>query len=127
LLQKAVQRDIQGILAEQNITELYRILTNPVAMTGNALTPNQVQSLLTTVYLSGSFEILYPNFSTINRLLNLAVAGNITSAKIFDLRLAAIALEFQVDHFVTYNLRDFQLIDTLNAIDPPTLLTLLAP
>lgn len=125
LLLQAFQQNVQGVLAEQNIIELYRILTNSVAMTGNALTPDQAQTLLTTTYLTGIFEIIYPNFSTIERLLDLAVTRNITSAKIFDLRLAAIAIESQIDHFATYNLRDFQSISHLNAIDPPTLLSLL--
>lgn len=127
LLLQAFQQNIQGVLAEQNIIELYRILTNRVAMTSNALTPTQAQALITTTYFNENFEIIYPNASTIERLLNLAVSRNITSAKIFDLRLAAIALESHIDHFATYNLRDFQRIDQLNAIDPQNLLTLLAP
>ncbi|MEQ9236354.1 type II toxin-antitoxin system VapC family toxin [Coleofasciculus sp. E2-BRE-01] len=32
LLKMAVDNKIQGVLAEQNIIELYRILTNPTAM-----------------------------------------------------------------------------------------------
>ncbi|MBD1847115.1 PIN domain-containing protein [Cyanobacteria bacterium FACHB-63] len=125
LLLQAFQQNIQGVLAEQNIIELYRILTNPVAMTGNALTPQQAQTLIKSTYLNGNFEVIYPNFSTIDRLLDLAVIRNITSAKIFDLRLAALVLESQIDHFATYNLRDFQQINDLNAIDPPSLLALL--
>ncbi|MEP0916127.1 PIN domain-containing protein [Leptolyngbya sp. DQ-M1] len=125
LLLQAFQQNIQGVLAEQNIIELYRILTNSVAMTGNALTPQQAQTLIKSTYLNGSFEVIYPNFSTIDRLLDLAVIRNITSAKIFDLRLAALVLESQIDHFATYNLRDFQQINHLNAIDPPSLLALL--
>ena len=126
LLLQVFQKNVQGLLAEQNIVELYRMLTNQVAMTGNALTPQQAQTLIKTTYLNGIFEIIYPDFSTLDLLLNLAVTRNTTSAKIFDLRLAALGLEAQTDHFATYNLRDFQQIDHLNAIDPPTLLTLLS-
>ncbi|KAM3099971.1 type II toxin-antitoxin system VapC family toxin [Phormidesmis sp. 146-35] len=125
LLLQVFQHKIQGVIAEQNIIELYRIVTNPVAMTGNSLTPKQAQTLLTTTYLNGIFEILYPNSSTIVQILNLAVIGNITSAKIFDLRLAALALEANVSHLATYNLKDFQKISHLSAIAPPTLLTML--
>lgn len=39
LLLQVFQCNIQGVLAEQNIIELYRILTNPIAMTGNSLSP----------------------------------------------------------------------------------------
>ncbi|MBW4470695.1 MAG: hypothetical protein KME45_09850 [Stenomitos rutilans HA7619-LM2] len=41
LLEAAFQQSIQGIIAEQNIVELYRVLTNPAAMTGSPLTPSE--------------------------------------------------------------------------------------
>jgi hypothetical protein len=48
----------------------------------------------------------------------MAVQKSITSAKIFDLRLAIIALSAQVDFFVTFNLQDFKAINGLTAASP---------
>ena len=45
LLKLAIENHIQGALAEQNIVELYRILTNSVAMKGTPLTPLQTIDL----------------------------------------------------------------------------------
>ena len=54
LLKMALENQIQGVIAEQNIIELYRILTLPAAMKGTPLTPGQTQDLIRGTYLSGS-------------------------------------------------------------------------
>ncbi|CAC5342035.1 MULTISPECIES: type II toxin-antitoxin system VapC family toxin [Planktothrix] len=92
LLKLAIENQIQGILAEQNIIELYRILTNSVAMKGTPLTPLQTNNLINSIYLNGNFEILYPTKLTVEKVLELAVNNNVTSAKIFDIRLVALML-----------------------------------
>ncbi|PSB28495.1 type II toxin-antitoxin system VapC family toxin [Stenomitos frigidus] len=122
LLEAAFQQSIQGIIAEQNIVELYRVLTNPIAMTGSPLTPSQASELIAGTYLSGTFEILYPTLATIEKTLELAVSRQITSAKIFDLRLAALASEAAIDYFATYNIRDFRGISGLPTMLPQDIL-----
>ena len=54
LLKMALENQIQGVIAEQNIIELYRILTLPAAMKGTPLTPGQTQDLIRGTYLSGA-------------------------------------------------------------------------
>jgi predicted nucleic acid-binding protein len=125
LITKVFEGNMHGIVAEQNIIELYRILTNPVAMRKKPLKPEQAQELLTGTYLSGVFEIVYPTNSTIHQTLGLAVTRNITSAKIFDLRIAALVLAIGVDHLATYNLSDYQNIEGLRATTPQQLLAVL--
>jgi hypothetical protein len=105
--------EFQGVVAEQNLIELYRILTNPVAMRGNPLSPSQTNSLIQNIYLVGPFEVMYPTQEAIQKALELAVSRNVTSAKIFDLRLASIALAAQISYLVTYNITDFEGIDGL--------------
>lgn len=72
LLTKALAGKVKGVVAEQNIIELYRILTNSVAMS-NPLTSPQAKYLLETTYLSGIFEIIYPTRATIDKVLQLAI------------------------------------------------------
>ena len=122
LLSKVFESKIQGILAEQNIIELYRILTNPTAMIGKSLVPNQARDLLNFTYLSGTFEIHYPSLSTIDKTLNLAVKNAIRSAKVFDIRIAVIAQDAKVDHLATYNIKDYKNIDNLSPMTPTQLL-----
>ncbi|MBW4579270.1 MAG: type II toxin-antitoxin system VapC family toxin [Tildeniella nuda ZEHNDER 1965/U140] len=127
LLETAFQQGVQGIIAEQTIVELYRVLTNPVAMTGSPLTPSQANQLIAGTYLSGTFEILYPTLATIKKTLELAVSRQITSAKIFDLRLSALASEAAIDYFATYNMRDFQGISDLPTMLPHDVLAIIQP
>lgn len=127
LLEAAFQQSVQGIVAEQNIVELYRVLTNPVAMTDSPLTPSQASALITETYLSGNFEILFPTTSSIATTLELAVARTITSAKIFDLQLAALASEAAIDYFATYNIRDFRGISALPTMRPQDILAVIQP
>ena len=125
LLKMAVENQVQGIIAEQNIIELYRILTNPTAMKGNALTASQARDLIDGTYLGGAFQIVYPTRSSLDRVLQLAVSCNFVSARIFDIRLAALILDANVDYFATYNISDFQGITGLNPLPPEQILAAL--
>lgn len=122
LLQMVFDGKVQGIIAEQNIIETYRILTNTTAMKGNALTASEARDLIAGTYLGGAFEILYPNRSSVDRVLQLAVNGNFISARIFDIRLAALILDTGVDFFTTYNISHFQGIPGLNPMTPAQIL-----
>lgn len=118
LLNAVLVGQLHGVLADQNLLELYRILTNPVAMKNNPLSAAQAKSLIDNTYLNGSFQIVYPTEAVLHQALELAVQKNVTSAKIFDLRLAAIALAAQVNLLVTFNLQDFAGIDGLTPLLP---------
>ena len=122
LLQLAFSGEVRGIIAEQNIIELYRVLTNPVAMRKKPLTSLQAANLISQTYRSGIFEIVYPNGFTTDKVLQLAIDGNVTSAKIFDTRLAAMILHTDIDYFATYNVRHFQEIEGLNPLPPEQIL-----
>ena len=61
-------------------------------MKGTPLTPLQTNNLINSIYLNGNFEILYPTKLTVEKVLELAVNNNVTSAKIFDIRLVALML-----------------------------------
>jgi predicted nucleic acid-binding protein len=118
LLTAAIAGQFQAVLAEHNLLELYRILTNPVAMKNKPLTPVQAKELIENTYLNGPFQIVYSTQTILQQVLALAVQKNITSAKIFDLRLAAIALSEQVGIFATFNAQDFMGINGLTALSP---------
>lgn len=125
LLELAINHTVQGILAEQNIVELYRVLTNSVAMKGKSLTPIEVTNLLNEVYLNGNFEILYPTPFTLKQVLKLATINNINSAQIFDIRLVALMLNQNINYLATYNTRHFQEISNINPLKPSQILSLI--
>jgi predicted nucleic acid-binding protein len=125
LLKLAIENQIQGVLAEQNIIELYRILTNSVAMKGTALNPLQTNDLINSTYFNGNFEILYPTKFTVKKVLELAVKNNIISAQIFDIRLVALILDHNIDYLATYNINHFQGISDINPLKPPEILNII--
>jgi predicted nucleic acid-binding protein len=124
LLTMVFENLLKGVIAEQNLIELYRILTNPLAMRGRSLSASQAKQLIQSTYLTENFELVYPTKETIQKTLELAVQKNIISAKIFDLRLAAVALSTPINYFVTYNIRDFMEIDDLTVLLPQEIFAL---
>jgi predicted nucleic acid-binding protein len=60
LLDLALRKEITAIISEQNIIELYRILTNPSAMREKPLSPSEAKSLIEETYLSGNLRVVYP-------------------------------------------------------------------
>ncbi len=118
LLDLVINNEIRGIISEQNILELYRILTNPSAMRGKPLSPAEVKSLLEETYLSGKFKIVYPTKDTLKRTIDIAHLKKISSARIFDIRLYAQALRYKPTYFVTYNIDDFKNLDDLTLKTP---------
>ncbi|MGK7940427.1 MAG: hypothetical protein AB4062_09835 [Crocosphaera sp.] len=75
--------------------------------------------------MNDNFEILYPTTSTIKKILELAVDNNITSAKIFDIRLAALCLEKNIDYLATYNTNHFESISEINSLKPPEIIKII--
>jgi predicted nucleic acid-binding protein len=122
LLTKIIERLWQGVIAEQTLIELYRILTNRTAMRNDPLSAAQAHRLIYDVYWGEQFQIIYPTELTLQKTLKLASQRNIVSAKIFDLRLAAVALSAKIDCFATYNVKDFQDIENLTVATPQQIL-----
>ncbi len=125
LLKLVIENQIQGVLAEQNIIELYRVLTNSVAMKGMALTPLQTSDLINSIYLNGDFEIIYPTKFTLKKVLELALTQNIISAQIFDIRLVALILDHNIDYLATCNINHFRGISGINSLKPSEILNII--
>ena len=107
LLDLAIEREVSAFLAEQNLMELYRIVTSSVAMQGRPLTSLEAKSLIEETYLTGAFRILYPSRAVFEKTMQLAVERGAVSARIFDLRLAAHAIVAGIPTIVTHNTSHF--------------------
>jgi predicted nucleic acid-binding protein len=112
LLDLAIEREVSTALAEQNLMELYRILTSSVAMQGHPLTSREAKDLIDETYLRGAFRILYPARAVLEKTLQLAVERGAVSARIFDLRLAAHAIVTGIPTIATYNTSHFVGLET---------------
>lgn len=113
LLDLAIEREVSAVLAEQNLMELYRVVTSSVAMQGRPLTSLEAKSLIEETYLTGAFRILYPTRAVLEKTLQLAAERGVVSARIFDLRLAAHAIVAGISTIATYNTSHFLGLGTL--------------
>jgi hypothetical protein len=112
LLDLAIEREVSGFLAEQNLMELYRIVTSAVAMRGRPLSSLEAKSLIEETYLSGAFRLLYPTRAVLEKTLQLAAERGAVSARIFDLRLEAHAMVAGIPTIVTHNTAHFSGLGT---------------
>ncbi|MBF0519091.1 MAG: PIN domain-containing protein [Nitrospirae bacterium] len=108
LLDLSLSKEISGIISEQNIMELYRVLTNAAAMSGKPLSPSEAKALIQGTYLSGELKVVYPSNDTLIKTLEIVSRRRLTSARIFDVRLYVQALQNRPDYFITYNTGDFK-------------------
>ncbi|MEW6235730.1 MAG: PIN domain-containing protein [Candidatus Omnitrophota bacterium] len=115
---------VTGVVSEQNLLELYRVLTHPAAMSHLPFEPEQAASLIRRVYLEDAFEVVYTNRSVLQRCLELIVQHHVVTAKVFDMRLAAQVLESRVDYLATYNIGDFKGIQGIDSKTPKEILAL---
>lgn len=122
LLDLALNKEIAGIIAEQNIMELYRILTNTTAMSGKPLSPSEARALIEQTYLSGKLKIAYPTKETLKKSIELAGQKKLSSARIFDVRLYILAMQHKPSYFVTYNTGDFKDLGDLELKTPDAIL-----
>jgi predicted nucleic acid-binding protein len=65
LLTKIIKRLWQGVIAEQTLIELYRILTNRTVMRNAPLSAAQARQLIYDVYWVEQFQIIYLTESTL--------------------------------------------------------------
>jgi predicted nucleic acid-binding protein len=69
LVEMVFQGKIQGIVTEQNMMELYRLLTNQTVMRGKALQPAKAKELISDTYLC-ELNLRYPRNSLSLTTLN---------------------------------------------------------
>jgi predicted nucleic acid-binding protein len=118
LLDLVLGKEISGIISEQNIIELYRVITNETAMSGRPLSPSEAKSLIEETYLSGALKVAYPTKNTLKKTIELAAKKRLSSARVFDVRLYVVAQEQKPTCFVTYDAEDFKNLGDL-AIKTP--------
>lgn len=108
----------QGVIAQQNLLEFYATITNPKRFSP-ALSSSKASHLVQTL-LTSELTVLVPRTETIGWFLTLQ--GQLTHPPrgqgIYDLYLAATALEQGITTILTENVKDFRRIPGIIAINP---------
>ena len=118
LVELALAGAVRGVVAEQNLLELYRVLTDGRAMRGKPLTPEDAAGLVRRTYLSGRIHVALPPADIVDRTLTLARNCGATSLRVFDMRLSAQALASRVDMLVTCDTGDLRGVQGLVVVTP---------
>ncbi len=124
LLDLAFSKKITGIIAEQNIVELYRVLTNPTAMSGKSLSPAEAKTLIEETYLTGELKIVYPSKEVLKQTIEIAGEKKLSSARVFDVRLYVLASQNRPTYFATYDVNDFKNLGSLTLKKPDEIMQL---
>jgi predicted nucleic acid-binding protein len=116
LRDRAASGEIEGCIAAQVLAEFYAIMTDPRRFQP-PLAPAHVRRDLQS-YLSSRLWLILPKETTVSRMLDLLGPRLARGGKIFDLFLAATMLDNGVGTIYTENVRDFEGLDGVEAINP---------
>ena len=119
LLQQAMKGQMKGALAHQNLLEYVAVVTDsrrvehPLSLR---------EAFLNIDIYTASLTLIYPKVTTVSTLQDLSKAKSAPRMKIFDLYLAATALDNGITQICTWNIADFMGIPKIEAVSPEELL-----
>lgn len=116
LRDRAAAGEMDACVAAQVLAEFYAVVTDPRRFQP-ALTPAQAQRDLRS-YLSSSLRIILPKETTLSRMLSMVGSRSVRGGRIFDLFLAATMLDNGVETIYTENVRDFEGLTGIEAVNP---------
>lgn len=116
LRDRAAAGEIEACIAAQVLAEFYAVVTDPHRFQP-PLAPAQIQRDLRS-YLTSRLWLILPRDTTVSRMLELLSSRSVRGGKIFDLFLAATMLDNGVRTIYTENVRDFEGLEGIEAIDP---------
>lgn len=113
---QAAAGEIDACIAAQVLTEFYAVVTDPRRFQP-ALTAAQAHQELRS-YLSSRLRLILPKETTVSRMLSMLGSRSVRGGRIFDIFLAATMLDNGVRTVYTENVRDFEGLDGIEAINP---------
>lgn len=106
-------------IAPQNLVEFFSIVTSPKRVT-KAMTSAEAIALVEELLALPGLTLLAVPPDVVARWLRILRQPSTKGREVFDLQLAATMLGNGVSKLFTYNIADFQGIDGIQAITPPS-------
>jgi len=123
LVKKAMTEELQVFLAHQNFLEYLVIVINP----NRVKNPLSIKEAIRNVnFYTWHLRIIFPKSTTIATLKRLLNQKPVTKGKMFDLYLAATALDNGINHICTWNTSDFKGLSEVEVSTPVEILKKLA-
>lgn len=119
LVEKAMNGEVEAALAHQNLLEYLAVVTDRKRVE-HPLSPEEALVNI-DIYIS-SFHIILPKPTTFALLKRLLKANPVTAGKVFDLYLAATALDNGIARICTWNASDFAGLPQMEALTPEQIL-----
>jgi predicted nucleic acid-binding protein len=115
LFQKIDDGEVEAFISERSLYELLAVFSSPVF--ASKIDPEKIKEYL--LYLTSStFTILYTNEQITKLVWRLFFNLPVRKNRIYDLVLAATAIENELDVIYTKNVKDFENILEVKVVDP---------
>jgi len=112
ILRLCFNKQITGLIAQQNLLELANILINTYK-----ISRTEVIKDINLFVLELNLKVIFPGSKTITTFLKLLKKSK-KEKEVFDLYLAATMIDNQVENILTRNIKDFAGIEEIQAINP---------
>jgi len=119
LLQQAMSGRVKAALAHQNLLEYLAVVTDSRRVEH----PLSLREAFVNIDIyTASLGVIFPKVITVGTLQELSKVKSVTRTKIFDLYLAATALDNGITQICTWNVADFVGIQKIEAVSPEQIL-----
>ena len=119
LLQQAMSGRVKAALAHQNLLEYLAVVTDSRRVEH----PLSLREAFVNIDIyTASLGVIFPKVTTVGTLQELSKVKSVTRTKIFDLYLAATALDNGITQICTWNVADFVGIPKIEAVSPEQIL-----
>jgi predicted nucleic acid-binding protein len=103
-------------ISVQNLAEMYPNLTGPKMSMPDS--PRQAREKITSISALPAIQLLPVTPDVVLKALELCDRYEITRQRYFDMQLVATMIVNRIDTIFTENLRDFQMISEITAVNP---------
>jgi len=118
ILQDALNNKMRVFIADKSLYEFYAIITDPKRVEKPVSAKEAVEAI--NFIKSSDIKIIMPTLNSMNILMELLEKYNIEKQKIFDIVLAAMAIDNHIETILTRNDKDFSMLTEINVINPFT-------
>ena len=118
ILHDAVNNEMSAFIADKSLYEFYAIITDQKRVEKPVTTTEAIEVM--NFIKSSNIKIILLTLNSIDILTGLLEYYNIKKQRIFDIVLAAMAIDNNIETILTRNDKDFAMIKEINAINPFT-------
>lgn len=118
-VKKLLNANLRVCLIPQNLIELWNVATRPIENNGFGWTPAKTDLALTK--LEFALTILPDSQAIYREWRKLVLANSVLGKQVHDTRIVAAMNVHQIQHLLTFNLKDFKRFTTITLVDPNTL------